>query len=434
MVSAIVRSFATASVIMFALCAQAPVPSAGTTTVITAARLLDVTSGAMITDAAVVVRDKAVVAAGPRSSLAVPAGAQTIALGDVTLLPGLIDAHVHLTSDVTKTRLQSLERSTARRAIYGVTGARKTLLAGFTTVRNVGAVGYIDFDLRDAIDSGEVIGPHMLASGPMICITGGHCDENGFAPEVTFTQFGNGVIDGVEEARKKVRENIKYGADLIKISASGGVLSTGDTPGQEQLTYDEMKVICDEAHRTGRKVAAHAHGARSIVDAIRAGVDSIEHASLVDDEGIRLAKQHGTYFVMDIYDDDYILAEGAKNGLTDAILAKERSVGRTQRENFRKSWRAGVKMAFGTDAGTYPHGTNAKQFAKMVEWGMTPLESLRAATIWAADLLGTKTRGSLAPGNVADVIAVPGNPLTDITATERVSFVMHDGVIVKGVR
>jgi imidazolonepropionase-like amidohydrolase len=432
MLSVFARSIAAFIVIVVALCGQSPAPAPAVATVITAARLLDVTSGTIIADAAVVVREGKVVATGARTSLSMPAGARTIALGDVTLLPGFIDAHVHLTSDVTKSGLQSLERSTARRAIYGVTGARKTLMAGFTTVRNVGANGYIDFDLRDAIQSGEVLGPYMLASGPMICITGGHCDENGLAPEVTITQFGNGIIDGIDAARKKVRENIKYGADLIKMSASGGVLSNGDTPGQEQLTYDEMKVICDEAHRFGRKVAAHAHGTLSIIDAIRAGVDSVEHASLVDDEGIRLAKAHGTYFVMDIYDDDYILAEGAKNGLTPEILAKERSVGRLQRENFRKAWRAGVKMAFGTDAGTYPHGTNAKQFAKMVEWGMTPLEALRAATIWAADLLGTKNRGSLAPGNVADVIAIPGNPLTDITATERVTFVMHEGAVVKG--
>ena len=268
----------------------------------------------------------------------------------------------------------------------------------------------------------------MLVSGPALGITGGHCDSNLLAPE--FHQVGEGVADGPWAAKAKVRQNVKYGADLIKICASGGVLSKGDEVGAEQYTLEEMKAIVEEAHKLGRKVAAHAHGTRSIHDAILAGVDSIEHASLIDDEGIRLAKEHGTYLVMDIYNDDYILSQGLKNGLLPENIEKEKAVGKLQRENFLRAWKGGVKMAFGTDGGVYPHGDNWKQFPYMVEFGMKPVEAIRAATLDAADLLGWKGRlGAVAPGHYADVIAVTGDPLKDIRIMEKVVFVMKSGEV-----
>jgi imidazolonepropionase-like amidohydrolase len=241
------------------------------------------------------------------------------------------------------------------------------------------------------------------------------------------------VADGPWAARAKVREVIKYGADLIKICASGGVLSKGDQPGTAQYSFEEMQAIAEEAHKLGRKVAAHAHGTQSIKDAIRAGIDSIEHSSLIDDEGIKLAKEHGTYLVFDIYNDDFILQEGAKAGMLPESIEKEKKVGRLQRENFRRAWQAGTKMAYGTDSGVYPHGDNAKQFAKMVEWGMQPIDAIRAATLNAADLLGWAGKvGTLEPGAYADIIAVPGtSPLADVSVLQSVSFVMKGGTVVR---
>jgi imidazolonepropionase-like amidohydrolase len=270
----------------------------------------------------------------------------------------------------------------------------------------------------------------MLVSGPALGITGGHCDNNLLAPE--FRHKAEAVADGPWAARAKVREVIKYGADLIKICATGGVLSKGDQPGTQQYTFEEIHAIVEEAHKLGRKVAAHAHGAEGIKAAIRAGADSIEHASLIDDEGLRLAKERGTFLVMDIYNDDFILQHGERVGMLPEALEKERQIGQIQRENFARAVRAGVRIAFGTDAGVYPHGENAKQFAYMVKYGMTPLDAIRAATIWAAELLGWSDRvGALEPGMFADLIAVEGNPLEDITRLERVAFVMKGGVVVK---
>jgi imidazolonepropionase-like amidohydrolase len=314
--------------------------------------------------------------------------------------------------------------------VNGVHNARVTLLAGFTTVRNVGADDFTDVAIRDGINAGDIDGPRMQVSGPPLGITGGHADNNLLPYEYHDTAMG--VADGPWPARHKVRENIKYGVDLIKIMASGGVLSKGDTPGAPQYTLEEMQAIVDEAHRLGRRVAAHAHGTQSIKDAIIAGVNSVEHASLIDDEGIRLAKQHGTYLVMDIYNDDYILQHGAEAGMLPESIEKEKGIGRLQRENFRRAHAAGVRMAFGTDAGVYPHGDNAKQFAKMVQWGMTPLEAIQAATLGAADLMGWSGKvGVIAPGSYADVIAVAGNPFDDVTTLEHVTFVMQGGAVKK---
>ena len=270
----------------------------------------------------------------------------------------------------------------------------------------------------------------MLVSGPALGITGGHCDDNLLPFE--YHHVSEGGADGPWAARAKVREVIKYGADVIKICASGGVLSKGDQPGTPQYTLEEMQAIADEAHKLGRKVAAHAHGTQSIKDAIRAGIDSIEHSSLIDDEGIALAKQHGTYLVFDIYNDDFILQEGAKAGMLAESIEKEKKLGRLQRENFRKAFQAGAKIAYGTDSGVYPHGDNAKQFAKMVEWGMKPLDAIQAATINAADLLGCSEKvGALEKGHYADLIAVEGNPLADVKILESVQFVMKGGTVAR---
>jgi imidazolonepropionase-like amidohydrolase len=338
--------------------------------------------------------------------------------------------HTHLTGDPASHGYSRLGISVPREAVIGVKNARLTLRAGFTTVRNVGAHGYTDVALRDGIDAGDVEGPRMRVSGPALGITGGHCDNNLLPSE--FHYKSDGVADGPWAARAKVREVVKYGADVIKICASGGVLSKGDQPGTPQFTLEEMQAIAEEAHKLGRKVAAHAHGTQSIKDAIRAGIDSIEHSSLIDDEGIALAKQHGTYLVFDIYNDDYILQEGAKAGMLPESIEKEKKIGRLQRENFRHAYQSGTKLAFGTDSGVYPHGDNAKQFGKMVEWGMQPLEAIQAATVSAAELLGWADKiGALEAGHYADLIAVSGDPASDVRVLESVKFVMKGGTVVR---
>jgi imidazolonepropionase-like amidohydrolase len=390
-------------------------------------KLLDVKSGAVLPDQAIQYKDGVVTSVGPASAL--PADAHPLTVHG-TCLPGLIDAHVHLTYDPSDSGYQGLANSVPRQTVVGVRNARTTLQAGFTTVRNVGADGFSDVALRDGVNAGDIDGPRMLVSGPPLGITGGHADNNLLPYEYHVTSMG--VADGPWQAREKVRENVKYGADLIKIMASGGVLSKGDSPGAPQYSLEEMQAIVTEAHKLGRRVAAHAHGTQSIKDAIVAGVDSVEHASLIDDEGIALAKDHGTYLVMDIYNDDYIRAHGLAAGMLPESIEKEKLVGLKQRESFKRAHAAGVKMAFGTDAGVYPHGDNARQFAKMVEWGMSPLEAVRAATLNAADLLGWAGKvGVLAPGSYADVVAVQGDPLADITSLEHVQFVMQGGAVKK---
>src|SRR6266852_3567810 len=394
-------------------------------------KLLDVRSGKILTDQAVVFDDGGTITSvSSFSSAKFPSGVVAIDLSNATCLPGLIDVHTHLTSDPTASGYAGLGISVPREAVTGVKNARLTLRAGFTTVRNVGASGYTDIALRDAINAGDVEGPRMRASGPPLGITGGHCDNNLLPSEYHYK--AEGVADGPWAARAKVRETVKYGADVIKICASGGVLSKGDQPGTPQYTLEEMQAIAEEAHKLGRKVAAHAHGTQSIKDAIRAGIDSIEHSSLIDDEGIALAKQHGTYLVFDIYNDDFILQEGAKAGMLAESIEKEKKIGRLQRENFRHAFQSGAKIAFGTDAGVYPHGDNARQFAKMVEWGMKPIDAIQAATIRAADLMGWSGKvGALEPDHYADIIAVSGDPLSDVRVLESVKFVMKNGGVVR---
>ncbi len=406
-------------ILLAALAAQA-----SAATVIRCGKLLDVKSGDLKSNISITVDNGKITAIGS----AAPAGAQTIDLTAATCMPGLIDVHDHLTSDPKNSGYSSLGISVPRSALTGAKNARLTLLAGFTTVRNVGADGYADVALRDAINDGDIDGPHMLVSGPALGITGGHCDNNLLAPEFRFK--AEAVADGPWAARAKVREVIKYGADLIKICASGGVLSKGDSPGAPQYTLEEIKAIVEEAHKLGRKVAAHAHGTQSIKDAINAGIDSVEHVSLIDDEGIRLAKRQGTFLVFDIYNDDFILQEGAKNGMLPESIEKERKIGKVQRENFRKAYLGGTRMAFGTDGGVYPHGDNWRQFPYMVEFGMKPIEAIRTATLNAAELMGlSDSAGVIELQHNADIIAVEGNPLTDIRAMQNVKFVMKEGKV-----
>ncbi len=394
-------------------------------------KLLDVRSGRMLTDQIIVFDANGMITAvGPAASTSPTGGVAVLNLSNATCLPGLIDVHTHLTGDPSASGYQGLGISVPREALTGAKNARLTVRAGFTTVRNVGASGYTDVALRDAIDAGDVQGPRMMVSGPPLGITGGHCDNNLLPFEYHYK--AEGVADGPWAARAKVRETIKYGADVIKVCASGGVLSKGDQPGTPQYTLEELQAIAEEAHKLGRKVAAHAHGTQSIKDAIRAGIDSIEHSSLIDDEGIALAKQHGTYLVFDIYNDDFILQEGAKAGMLAESIEKEKKIGRLQRENFRHAFQSGAKIAFGTDAGVYPHGDNARQFGKMVEWGMKPLDAIQSATIRAADLLGWSAKaGVLETDHYADIIAVSDDPLSDVRALESVKFVMKNGAVVR---
>lgn len=398
-----------------------------------AGHLVDPVSGQVLADQIIIIRGGKVESVGPTGKVQVPANAKLIELGAETVLPGFIDVHVHLTANADDEGLNGLMVSTPDEAIRGVVNAKKTLEAGFTTVRNVGAGGFTDVALRKAIESGAIEGPRLQVSGPPLGATGGHADENILPPE--YNRAGGGVADGPWALRAKVRANAKAGADLIKFMATGGVLSHGDSVGGQQLSQEEMNAIVEEAHMWGRKVAVHAHGADGIKAAIKAGADSIEHASLIDDEGIKLAKAHGTYLSMDIYNDDFILAEGEKNGIEPASMEKERQIGKLQRANFEKAWKAGVKMAYGTDGGVYPHGWNAKQFVTMVKYGMTPMEAIRAATVSSADLMGLGDKiGRIAPGYYADIVAVSGDPIADVSVLQKVDFVMKGGVVWKGAR
>lgn len=403
-------------------CLAGSLPAA---TAIQCAQLLDVRNSRTLANAVILVEKDRITAVG--TNLTIPSGAEVIRVPGACL-PGLIDAHDHLTSDPAAAGYQRLGWSVARQTVAGVKNARLTLMAGFTTIRNVGAGGYADIGLRDGINAGEVPGPRMLVSGPSLGITGGHCDSSLLAPEYQYKAAG--VADGPWAVRAKVRENVKYGADLIKFCATGGVLSKGDSVGGLQYTLEEMQALVEEAHKLERKVAAHAHGTEGIKLAIRAGVDSVEHCSFIDEEGIRLAKEKGTYLVFDIYNDDYILQEGLKVGMLPESIEKEKLVGKLQRENFRKAYLAGAKLAFGTDGGVYPHGDNWKQFPYMVEFGMKPMETIRAATLVNAELLGLAGKaGVVEAGHWADIVAVDGDPLGDIRRMQNVRFVMKDGKV-----
>jgi imidazolonepropionase-like amidohydrolase len=398
--------------------------------VIRPGHLLDVKTGNTFTGQAIVVDGDKIVSVGPAADAKLTPGTETIDLPNATVLPGLIDAHTHLTGDPKDLGYEGLGISTPREALIGARNARVTLQAGFTAVRNVGAGGYSDVALRDAINDGDVPGPRMLVSGPPMGITGGHCDDNLLAPEFHATELG--VADGVEAVRHKVRENIKYGADLIKICATGGVMSKGDDPNASQYTREEMKAIVEEAHRLGRKVAAHAHGAEGVSWASDAGVDSIEHGHLMDDNSIATLKKNGTYIVPTLYLMDWNRENLSKRNAPDYVVRKMQSVSAVGLNNLKKAFAAGLKVAFGTDAAVYPHGLNAHEFAVYVRLGMTPLHAIQSATINGADLLGWSSKiGTLEPGKWADLIAVDGDPLKDVTTLEQVKFVMKGGEVVR---
>jgi imidazolonepropionase-like amidohydrolase len=403
---------------LYSAVAQQPV-------VVRAARMVDVARGTLVEPAIVVVSNGRVVNIGAGG---VPAGAQTIDLGDLTLLPGLIDSHTHLTGDLSGDWVtRSVRELPADAALRGAANAQKTLLAGFTTVRDVGAGGFSDVSLMKAIDAGFIPGPRMIPSAHALGITGGHCDDTGWAPGINELGPKEGVMDGADEAAKAVRYQIKHGAKVIKVCATAGVLSFDATVGAQQLSEAELQAIVQEAARHGVKVAAHAHGTEGIKAAVRAGVASIEHGSMIDDEAADLMKRRGTYLVPTAY----LLGTFTFESLPPPIAAKARQVIPLARESHRRAIRAGVKIAFGTDAAVYPHGNNAREFAAYVAYGMRPADALRTATLNAADLLGVSDRGMIAAGKMADLIAVKGNPLEDVRVLEKVPWVMKGGVVVK---
>lgn len=413
----------------------APLPAQ--TIVLRASRMIDGTGAAAVPNAAIVITGDRIVAAGPASSITVPAGARVLDLGDMTLLPGFIDAHTHIIGRALGDPMADLavvKDYDSYGAILGVANALKTLMAGFTTIRVVGSSGFDDMALRQAITDGRVPGPRMENAGYAIGITGGHCDENGYKPGLIELGPKQGVANGPEEVRAAVRYQVKSGADVIKTCATGGVLSEGDAVGATQYTYEEMKALVDEATKLGRKVAAHAHGTEGIKIATRAGVSSIEHGSFMDEEAARMMVQRGTYLVPTLMAGEAV-ERFAQTGVLKGLRAEKAIAAATAiRKGIRIAVQNKVKIALGTDAGVIAHGTNAREFSLMVDWGgMTPMAALTAGTMGGARLLGWDSKvGSLAAEKLADIVAVPGDPLQDIRVTERVSFVMKGGVIYKG--
>lgn len=428
------KTFVAASMLAVAGPAFADAPAAPQQTVITAARYLDVSTGKYVDHPAIFVgADGRITAITDARTVRWSADVKHIAMDDKTLLPGLIDMHVHLDSPADIGGWRGLEYTDSFFSIMTVANARSMLDSGFTTVRNVGSQNRDDIGLQQAVDSGRIIGPRIVGAGYALGTTGGHCDVTGLPPSMEKDHKEEGVANSPDEFRYQVRRQKKYGARVIKICATGGVFSHYDEPGQQQMTQDELAAVADEAHMAGLRVAAHAHGAAGIKAAINAGIDTIEHASLVDDEGVRLAvaRKQPVWFAMDIYNTDYTQAEGKKNGVLEDSLRKDREIGQLQRDNFRKAYKAGVRMIFGTDAGVMPHNQATHQFAVMVEYGMTPLDAIRAATLNAAQALGwEKDVGTIAVGHYADLIAVDGDPLTDVRELESVDGVIKGGTVI----
>jgi imidazolonepropionase-like amidohydrolase len=409
----------------------AATPAFAAPTYISAARMIDPASGKVVADPAILVEDGKVAAVSSRLTMKPPAGAEVVELGDRTILPGLIDMHTHVIGDPTLGGYSGIGETREAAAISGVINAERTLMAGFTTIRNVGAGDFADVALRDAINAGLVPGPRMFVSGPSIGIIGGHCADNNLLPN-DFNMPGAGVATGPWEMRAKVRTNLKYGADLIKTCSTGGVFSKGTVPGAEQNTVEEIAAIVAEAHQRGVKVASHAHGTQGIKNAIKAGVDTIEHASYLDKEAISMAKDRGVYLAMDIFNTEYTQTEGRRNGVLEESLRKDAEIAEIQRESFRAAVKAGAKIVYGTDSGVYPHGDNGKQFVWMVKYGMTPMQAIKSATTLAAAALGKeKSLGRIAPDYSADIIAVEGDPLADVAVLENVGFVMKEGAVYK---
>ncbi len=411
-----------------ALALAVATPAAAETVVVTADRMIDVVKGTVVEHPAIFITDGRITSIADARTVRWGSDVRHINLSGKTVLPGLIDMHVHLDSNPIYGGYTGLQFTDSFWAIQGTANARAMLRAGFTTIRNVGSENYADVGYKQAIEEGLIAGPRIVPGAHSLGATGGHCDSTYLPP--SFKQKGVAVGDGAQELRRIVREQRKYGAEVIKICATGGVFSRNTEPGQQQLSEDEMRAIADEAHQWGLKVAAHAHGAAGIKAAIRAGIDTIEHASLVDEEGIRLAvaRKQPVWFSMDIYNTEYTQSEGKKNGVLEDNLRKDREIAQIQRDNFRKAHAAGVKMVFGSDAGVMPHGTAAGQFKYMVEYGMTPIEAIRAATINAAEALGrSKDVGAIEVGRYGDLIAVEGDPLKDVTLLTKVTDVIKGG-------
>ncbi len=418
-------AFAALPLMALSINVAAQMPSTNSGTVLVAARLFDAKSGTMIANPVVHIKNDRIVSVSSGGVL--PLGAKVIELNGMTLLPGLIDMHTHIDLDPVYGGYNSWQFSDRFWSMIAVPNALKTLQAGFTTIRNVGADAWNDVGLAQAISEGKVPGPRIVPAGYAFGATGGHCDSTFFPPSMNQKNPYN--ADSPEQGRKSVREIRKYGAQVIKICATGGVFSRNTEPGQQQMSLQDMKAIADDAHMYGLKVAAHAHGSSGIKDAIRAGIDTIEHASLIDDEGISLAKKYGTWLSMDIYNTEYTQSEGKKNGVLEDNLRKDREVADVQREGFRKAHKAGVKMVYGTDSGVYPHGDNGKQFRWMVKYGMSPAQAIQSATINASEALGRSDVGAIETGRFADIIAVKGNPLDDVSVLEHVDFVMKGGEV-----
>lgn len=406
------------------------------TVVLKAAQIIDGTGAAPIKNGVIVILDDKIMAVGPSGSVTIPSGAKVIDLDDATLMPGFIDSHTHIIGRV----LGDPNGDGARvrdhdsfGAILGVRNAERTLMAGFTTIRNVGAGNFDDMSLRRAINEGWVVGPRMIAAGHSLGITGGHCDENGFKPGLADGDYKTGIADGPEQVRAAVRYQVKYGADVIKTCATGGVLSEGDAVGATQYTYEELKAMVDEAHKLERKVAAHAHGTEGIKIATRAGVSSIEHGSFLDAEGATLMAEKGTVLVPTLMAGETV-ERLARNGVLKGFRGeKALAAAAAMRNAIKIAIAHKVTIALGTDAGVIPHGTNAHEFTLMVEWGgMKPIDAIRAGTLNAAKLLGLdKTIGSLSVGKFADIVAVAGDPLADIKKMESTVFVMKNGAVYK---
>lgn len=400
--------------------------------IIKAGKLLDVENGKVLLNQIILIEKDTIKAIG--SNVAIPQNAKVYDLSNYTVLPGLIDCHTHLTFQLGEYYDDLFRKSITDNAIMAPSYARLTLEAGFTSCRDVGSTGFIDVSLKNAINKGAIPGPRLQVAGAGLSCTGGHGDLTGFSPWLSYSlpPEMTGVADGIEGVRKAVRYNIKYGADVIKILASGGVLEEGESVSGARYSQEEMNSIVSEAALWGKKVCAHAMGPSSIKMAILAGVTSIEHGCVMDDECFSMMKERGTFLISDIYVDDYILSEYRRNGYPEITIEKEQQVGLTQRETFRKAVAAGVKIAFGTDAGIYPHGWNAKQFSYMVKWGMTPIQAIQSSTTVASNVLGWQNIiGSIKIGKLADIIATKENPLDNIATIENVMFVMKGGIVFK---
>lgn len=435
---AIALASLTTAAVAGAVDAQPTLPTRGTgTVVLRAARMIDGTGAAPVQNAIVVVTDDRIVAAGRAGSVQVPDGARVVDLGDATLLPGFIDAHTHIIGRAlgdAGSAQAAVRDFNSFGAILGVANARATLMAGFTTIRNLGAGDFDDLALRAAIDGGYVAGPRMQTAGHSIGITGGHCDENGYRPGLMEHDYREGIANGADEIRAAVRYQVKYGADVIKTCATGGVLSEGDAVGVQQYTAEELSALVGESRNLERRVAAHAHGAEGIIAAVTAGVTSIEHGSFLDEAGARLMAQRGTYLVPTLMAGETVMRAADSGVLTGLRAEKARQAGAAMRNAVRIARRAGVPIALGTDAGVGTHGLNAREFELMVEWGgMTPLEAITAGTSSAAKMMGWEGRiGTLRAGLLADIVAVPGDPTANVHALTTPVFVMKNGVVYRG--